>query len=373
MADKPLCAIQIRNKGRKTMRYKQDWDMAKKRLTAFWNRDILDRCCFSVKVFESGVDPLLRLVPGTDEERFRYWTDPEAIIRRKRAMMEHTYYGGEAFPCIFLDLGAAGHAGFFKGEKHYFGDSVWFFPSLTDVDTLEFDENSFLYRKTLELARAFAEDSGGDYMVSMPDSTGNADALSHLLGPEELLPAMLEDPEAVQRALSKIELAYERIMCEVYATVRGVNEGGSCVDWLSTWAPGFHAQMQCDMSVMISNPMFKEFIMPELTTQCRFLEYPLYHFDGVEQVRHLDDLLSIPELRAIQWTQVAGQPPCTDYLPELQKIQAAGKNLIIIVTPEQVRPLMENLSSRGLYLVTTVPTRDDADALLKEVSRMTHE
>ncbi|MDD7645833.1 MAG: hypothetical protein PUJ35_01130, partial [Ruminococcus bromii] len=196
------------------MRYKKDWDMAKKRLTAFWNRDIIDRCCFSVKVFESGVDPLLRLVPGTDEERFRYWTDPEAIIRRKRAMMEHTYYGGEAFPCIFLDLGAAGHAGFFKGEKHYFGDSVWFFPSLTDVDTLEFDENSFLYRKTLELARAFAEDSGGDYMVSMPDSTGNADALSHLLGPEELLPAMLEDPEAVQRALSKIELAYERIMCE---------------------------------------------------------------------------------------------------------------------------------------------------------------
>lgn len=113
--------------------------------------------------------------------------------------------------------------------------------------------------------------------------------------------------------------------------------------------------------------------MPELTTQCRFLEYPLYHFDGVEQVRHLDDLLSIPELRAIQWTQVAGQPPCTDYLPELQKIQVAGKNLIIIVTPEQVRLLMENLSSRGLYLVTTVPTRDDADALLKEVTRMTHE
>src|SRR5699024_2687337 len=115
-----------------------------------------------------------RVVPGTDEERMRYWTDPEQIIQRNRRLMENTYYAGEAFPCLFLDLGAGGHAGFFKGEKHYFGDSMWFFPSLQDPDDLEFDENSFLYKKTLELARAFVEDSKGDYMVSMPDSTGNA-------------------------------------------------------------------------------------------------------------------------------------------------------------------------------------------------------
>lgn len=355
------------------MRYKEDWYMAKKRLTAFWNRDIVDRCCFSVKVFESGTGPLVRSVPGTDEERFRHWTDPECIIQRNRHLMEHTYYGGEAFPCIFLDLGAGGHAGFFKGEKHYFGDSVWFFPSLTDLDSLEFDENSFLYRKTLELARAFAEDSGGDYMVSMPDTTGNADALSHLMGAENLLPTMLEDPEGIKGALSKIQYSYECVMRDVYNIVRDVNEGGSCVDWMSTWAPGFHAQMQCDMSVMISNSMYKEFIMPELRAQCELLEYPIYHFDGVEQIRHLDDILSIPNLRAIQWTQVKGQLPCTAYLPELKRIQEAGKNLLILVQPEQVQPLMENLSSVGLYLITNVPTRDDADALLKEVSRLTHE
>ena len=353
------------------MRYKNDWDMAKKRLTAFWNRDIIDRCCISVKAVDDGFCPTP--MPKDDEERVLYWTNPERIIRRNRHLMEHTYYGGEAFPCTFVNLGAAGHAGFFKGEKHYFGDSVWFFPSLEDPNNLEFDENSFMYRKTLELARAFTEDSHGDYMVSMPDSTGNADALAHLMGSEELMPAMLEDPDAVQGALGKIQVAYERIMCEVYEIVRDVNEGGCCVNWLSTWAPGFHAQMQCDMSVMISNSMFKEFIMPELQAQCSLLEYPLYHFDGIEQIRHLDDLLSIPNLRAIQWTQVAGQPPCTEFFPELQKIQAAGKNLVILVSPDQIQPIMENLSSRGLYLVTEVPTQDEADAIIKQVSRLTHE
>ena len=74
------------------MRYKQDWDMAKKRLTAFWDRDILDRCCISVKVPGQAAQAM----PQTDAERLRHWTDPEYIIRRNRAAMEHTYYGGRA-------------------------------------------------------------------------------------------------------------------------------------------------------------------------------------------------------------------------------------------------------------------------------------
>lgn len=143
----------------------------------------------------------------------------------------------------------------------------------------------------------------------MPDSTGNADALSHLMGPDALMTAMLEEPQAVHRALQKIQAAYERIMKEVRAITAPVNEGGGCVQWLNTWAPGFHAQMQCDMSVMISPRLFDEFIAPELKAQSRMLDYALYHFDGVEQIRHLDTLLSIPTIRAIQWTQVARTAP----------------------------------------------------------------
>ena len=355
------------------MKYKSDWEQAKARLTAFWQGEILDRCCISVKAFDQVALSTARVVPGNDAERFTYWTDPDAIIARNRYRMEHTYYGGESFPAIFVDLGAGGHAGFFKGAKHYFGDSVWFFPSLENPYDIEFDEDSFLFQKTLELAKAFVEDSKGDYMVSMPDSTGNADALSHLMGPDNLMMAMLEEPDGVQMALGKIDFAYRRVMNEVYDIVRDNNEGGCSVDWLSTWAPGFHAQMQCDMSVMISNPMFKEFIMPELEGQCKFLDYPLYHFDGIEQIRHLDDMLSIPNLKAIQWTQVSGQPPATDYIPQLQKIQKAGKNVIIHVDPNQIEPLMENLSSKGLYLITATDTKEEADAIVDKVARLTHE
>lgn len=356
------------------MRYKEDWELTKKRFTAFWDGEILDRCCISVKATDNKVAPLLEPFRcHNDQDIMRYRTTPELIIAKNRLLMEHTYYAGESFPSITLDLGASGHAGFFKGADYKIGDTVWFFPSLTDLEDLEFDENSYLYQKTLEMARVFAQDSNGDYIVSMPDSTGNADALAHLFGTEELFPAMLEEPEAVKIALDKIQCSYEKVMRNVYDIVRDANDGGSCVGWLRTWAPGFHAQMQCDLSVMISNPLFKEFIMPELQAQCKLLDYPLYHFDGVEQIRHLDDLLSIPNLRVIQWTQVAGQAPCTEYFDVLRRIQAAGKNLIIHVDPQQIRPVMENLSSKGLFLLTGASTRDEADAIVKEVARLTHE
>ena len=357
------------------MRYKEDWEMAKKRHAALWEREIIDRCCIGVTARRKNAKLWEKeRIPTSDEERTAFWTDPEWQIERGRREMENTYFGGEAFPVMAAYLGAGGHAGFYKGAKHYFAnDTVWFFPSLTDPDSLEFDENSFLYQKTLELSRAFAQDSNGDYIVAMPDATGNADALSHLMGPESLLTAMLDEPEAVKRALGKIQLAYEKVMKNVYDIVRDVNGGGSSVAWLHTWAPGFHSQMQCDMSVMISNPMFREFIRPELEKQSAFLEYPLYHFDGCEQIRHLDDLLAIPRLRLIQWTQVAGQRPCTDFFPELKRIQEAGKCLFLSVSPDQIRPVMENLSSKGLYLFTRVDTQEAADAIIKEVARLTHE
>jgi hypothetical protein len=51
--------------------------------------------------------------------------------------------------------------------------------------------------------------------------------------------------------------------------------------------------MQSDLSVMISPEMYEEFIIPELNQQLKWLEYSTYHFDGVEQIRHLDKLLQL--------------------------------------------------------------------------------
>ncbi len=356
------------------MFYKPDWDMAKKRFEAFWNREILDRCMVAVTApkaqpARSDCEPAASTL-----DLVARWTDPEYIIPACRRDFAGTYFGGDAFPVIPLGLGASGHAGFFKGAKYQFAENtVWFFKSTDDPRDLVFDRESFLFRKHLDLARALAEDSRGDYIIGMPDATGNADAFSHLLGPEAMFDCLLEEPEAAKEALCKIECAYEEIMRETYAIVKEANDGGACVGWLDLWAPGFLAQMQSDMSAMISKPMFDEFVMPELTCQTGFLEFSLYHLDGMEQIRHLESILSLPRLGCIQWTQVVGQPPATAFIPELRRIQEAGKCLLIGVAPDQVEPLMKELSSRGLYLTTRVSTEDEARDLVRNVTKWTHD
>ena len=73
--------------------------------------------------------------------------------------------------------------------------------------------------------------------------------------------------------------------------------------------------------------MFDEFVLPELAESCRKLDRTIYHLDGVGELNHLDSLLTIKELNAIQWVPGAGQPG-RDKWPEVQKkIIDGGKNI----------------------------------------------
>ena len=357
------------------MYYKDNWDNSKKRLEAFWKGEIVDRCCFSVVSHRKGSRFIPEAIPQSPEDKLRYWTDGEWILKRHLDYFENSYFGGEATPQIFINLGAGGHAGFFKNMKYQFEETVWFFPGVNDwdKDELEFDPESFLYKKTIELAKYYTAESKGRYFVSMPDTSGNADALAHLRGSENLLVDLVTDEERVQEALGKIQEVWLDINQQVYDIVKENNEGGSAITWLDTWAPGRHAQMQCDLSVMISPYMFEKFIMPELRAQSEWMDNCLYHLDGMEQVRHLDMLLSLERLKVIQWTCVVGQPSPLEFIPILKKIQAAGKGVLIRVNPDEVEPLMEQLSSKGLYLVLRVSSEDEAKEIEKKIIKLTHE
>jgi len=134
------------------------------------------------------------------------------------------------------------------------------------------------------------------------------------------------------------------------------------------WADGKLQQLQADLSVMISPELFEAFVLPDLDEACNWLDYSIYHLDGQEQIRHLDMLLSIRKLNAIQWTHVAGQPEITRFIPVFQRIQSAGKGLILF--PESLRQaeeLHDVLKPQGLYLITSTGGESEANAYLRLV------
>lgn len=353
-----------------------NFENIQKRFTALWDQEIIDRCCMSVFCSDKKTNAEFNAFPKEPEERKRFITDPEMIRKRHMNKFEHTYFAGDAFPLVNLNMGPSGHTGFVKDVKVEFTDTVWYHPIMEeelDAQKIIFDENSFLYRQTFDAAKYLCEEAKEEYLVSMPDISGNIDVLGILRTSSEMLVDMISEEDEVKECLKKIQLIWEKSTSGIYEYLKDYNFGGSSIGWLNTWAPGFHNQMQSDMSVMFSNELYETYIREELVKQSAFLDYPLYHFDGMEQIRHLDTLLSIDQLKMIQWTSVVGQPSPLDFIPVLQRIQKAGKGLLLLLKPEEVEPMLTNLSAKGLYICVNTEDRDTADSMIKLAEKLSHE
>jgi hypothetical protein len=123
---------------------------------------------------------------------------------------------------------------------------------------------------------------------------------------------------------------------------------------------------------MISRSMFSEFVVPALTVQSRRLDYILYHLDGTTALQHLDALLAIERIQAIQWTPQAGQPGGGDkcWYDLYRRIRRAGKAVQATgVKAEEVVPLVETLGPAGLFIMTWARSQEEGEKLLEATAQ----
>jgi len=167
--------------------------------------------------------------------------------------------------------------------------------------------------------------------------------------------------------------AWIRTQAEIFEIVKDNNLGGSSHGWMHLWSPKRHLQLQCDYACMISPSMFEEFVLPELEDTANAFEHCTYHLDGIEQIRHLDLILSVKGIDNIQWTHVAGQPKTSESIEALRKIQAAGKGLVLIPQRDELEFLMKNLSHKGLQIVVGgMKNREEAEDLMALARKLAH-
>lgn len=352
------------------MLHKENWAETKQHMEAFWNKDYEKRCSLAIHTPFPGEQNLL---PNPAQNLEEGYTSPESLYANWENACRSSQCFGEGIQSFLLNFGTAGHAEYFGANPHYAPDTIWFAPSLAEPDAslLQYDDAPF--QRHLKIARTMAEKAQGDFLVGMPDNCGILDALAEMRGTENLLMDLVESPEFVKDACRQILDVWKKTQQEFFQVLSENNEGGSSHSWMQLWCAGRHAQIQCDFSVMISPAMYEEFVLPEIQECAEFLDHITYHLDGQEQIRHLDLILSVKELDNIQWTPVAGQPKTSTFLKELQKIQAAGKGLVLIPDKEEVPYLMENLSHKGLHLVlNNVESREEAEHFLQMAEKLAH-
>ena len=170
----------------------------------------------------------------------------------------------------------------------------------------EFDPHNRWFLRLRELYLTAAAHFRGNALLSMVDLGGVLDILSTFRPGELLLYDLIDEPEQVKRVTKEIEEAWRKIYWELYGAQNAAEYG--CTDWSTIYSRSPSYVLQCDFCYMIGTDMFEEFVLHTLQRDCLALTNTLYHLDGEGELRHLDRLLSIPALKAVQWVPGAGKP-----------------------------------------------------------------
>lgn len=371
------------------MYYKPDWKQAKERIEAFWENEVIDRCCVGVvaprKTSKLPAFPELQWGPWLgglesiaedDQDSIRkWWTDPEANYYRLVTWFENTYFGGEAIPATYVNWGAMPLAAFFGSPAVFNNKSVWYPEVISDwgLWKWEFDQaTNWYWQQILAINRCLIERCGGRYFIGYPEVGSAGDVLSLMRGMDKLCLDLMENPDAVRQAIGILTDTWIDLHEQLYLMACEANRCAGILAWMRLWAPGRHAQVACDLSAVLSPRTFRDFFGEEIRREGSWCEYCTYHLDGPQAMAtQLPVLLSFDEIDMIEFTPGAGCPPTLSpqYIPLYKKIQEKGKRLYLLAEPDEIEPLLSELSPKGLYLCTHVSSEEEADDLLRSVAR----
>lgn len=197
------------------------------------------------------------------------------------------------------------------------------------------------------------------------------DVLASLRGAQTLLFDLSERPEWVEEKIREINEVWFAAYDRIYEIIK-LDDGSSAFGAFYLWGPGKTAKLQCDTSAMFSPKMYRRFVVPALTEQCTWLDHSLYHLDGTQAMLHLDALLGIESLDAIEWTPQAGIETGGHkrWHDLYRRILAAGKSVQVVnVEPDELVPLLDAIGTKGVYVLSQFNDEREVEQTLKRLER----
>ncbi len=329
------------------MNYIKNWPDIQQRYRQVWSLDNHDRPVINICAPKSTQKSTQEPAPQTIEER---WLNFDWVVKDVRRSIENTYFAAESFPLFNPNLGPD-IFGAILGCDITFGENTsWCdhpLDSLQDFHPVYCPENKWLQR-IKKLTQMAVDESKGDFLVGITDIHPGMDALVSLRGPENLCMDLYDCPKEVERLPLELFQVYKQFYNDL-ETITSKNQEGTS-NWMGPWHPGRWYATSCDFNCMVSNEIFRKYILPELQAQTEFLDANIYHLDGPGALTQLDDLISIKGVNGIQWVPGAGQKAIWEWDEVLKKCQDAGKMLFLNCCPDDLPKLAEYLKPEGVIL-----------------------
>ena len=109
--------------------------------------------------------------------------------------------------------------------------------------------------------------------------------------------------------------------------------------------------------------------MPIIRKEAKLFKHNVFHLDGPGLTRHIDAILTLPNLQAIHWVQGYGiNEPIMQWLPLIKKIQEAGKSVIVDLKMYELDEFIKKVDPTGIMLWIPAEPSEQKD-ILERVSQ----
>jgi hypothetical protein len=353
--------------------WKANWEQTKQRFIKWWNHEGLLVGMWGAPETNRSIHNAVAapVKPTTLDERY---CNAAFRAAENHYRLSRSIFPLDVLPTASTDIGPGSLATFIGSQPGFAEDTVWFHPCIENekepekLPPLRFDESNPWWKVSENIVRACVELSRGKYIAGCPDLVENMDVLSSLRGAQTLCVDMVERPEWIEQKLLEINDVWFAAYQRIYDLIK-LEDGSSTFGAFYIWGPGKVAKVQCDASAMFSPRMYKRFVVPTLTAHCEWLDHSLYHLDGTQAMVHLDTLLQIEPLDAIEWTPQAGIETGGHkrWHEMYRRILAAGKSVQVVnVELNEVVPLLDTIGPKGVYML--IQFKDEAEA--EQVSKL---
>jgi hypothetical protein len=349
------------------------FDQAMKRVYAWYHCEILDRPPVRFMAHNAFLDTGVDHARLSPEERKARWFDVEYQVDLfERSIAGRTFHG-ETFPVFWPNLGPNVYAAFYGGDLEFGEVTSWSRPivhDLDDLDGLKLDMDNVYFRKIVELTGQALERCEGRYLVGYTDLHPGLDCAASWRGTDRLCLDMVDHPEQVRRLAGRAIADFEAVYGHFDALLKAHHQPSS--SWMGIPSFGRMHIPSCDFAALISPRFFEDYALPILEREVQGMTHNIFHLDGKGVARHLDTILSVPEIHAIQWVQGAGEDqPILQWIPFIQAIQDRGVPVIVDLGKHELDEFMAAIDPRGLFLWVATESEEEELALLRQVERWT--
>jgi hypothetical protein len=347
------------------------FDMSMKRVYAWFQCEVVDRAPIRFMAHNAFLDTGIDLSQLTPDERRACWLDVEYQVDLFERSIQGRTFHGETFPIFWPNLGPNVYAAFYGGNLEFGEVTSWSKPIVRDWDDMDrlILDTGNIYFKTIEALTLHAlERCEGKFIVGYTDLHPGIDCAAAWRGMDQLCLDMVDSPEQAETLIDLAISDFEWVYDHFDAMLKAHKQPSST--WMGIPSFGRMHIPSCDFAALISPRFFKQYGLPVLKREVTTMTHNIFHLDGRGVARHLDTILSVPEVHAIQWVQGVGDDlPIMQWVPLIKEIQARDMPLIVDLNKGELDDFLEAMDPKGLFLWVATESEEEELALLRRVER----